>query len=82
MFYQSSPTKAVDVVVPEQIVASVTHVVQDSETGPDRESFLVIISTEFLFCHLILVIGPLTAEAGKVAAVRRVEAESSHGPRH
>ena len=49
MFYQSSPTKTVDVVVPEQIVASVTHVVQDGETGPDRESFLVIIYIFFVF---------------------------------
>ena len=77
---QCSPTETVDVVVPEQIVASVTHVVQDSETGPGSKEFWKLFRV--VVVKLILVISSLAAQAGKVVAVCCVQAEASHSPGH
>ena len=69
-----------DVVVPEQVVASVTHVVQDSETGPGSKEFWKLYRVVVI--KLILVISSLAAQAGKVVAVCCVQAEASHSPGH
>ena len=53
--FQCLPTETVNVVVPEQVIAPVTHVVEDRETGP---AIIMWVSSKLLLAlHSIMCYG-------------------------